>query len=131
MIFDIERFTSFEGDTGPYLLYGYARAKSILRKAKFNPKKKYEIKDLNDSERKLIFQLNKFPQIVINSYTSLAPNMIANYVFETSQIFNEFYHSNKVIGSENEQFRLILVDSFSKVVKNALSLLGIQVTEKM
>jgi arginyl-tRNA synthetase len=131
MIFDIERFTSFEGDTGPYLLYSYVRAKSILEKAKFKPKKKYSIHNLNDLEKNLVFQLNKFPQIVRNAYDSLAPNAIANYVFETSQLFNEFYHSNPVIGSENEQFRLILVDSFSQVVKNALSLLGIPIIEKM
>lgn len=131
IVFDIERFTSFEGDTGPYLLYSYVRAKSILEKAKFNHKKKYSIHDLNDLEKNLVFQLNKFPQAVRNAYDNLSPNTIANYVYETSQVFNEFYHSNPVIGSENEQFRLILVDSFSQVVKNALSLLGIPTIEKM
>jgi len=131
IVFDIERFTSFEGDTGPYLLYSYARAKSILKKAKFKSIKKYKIHNLNDLEKKLILQLNKFPQIVKNSYESLSPNLVANYAFETSQIFNEFYHSNPVIGSENEQFRLILVDSFSQVLKNALALLSISTLEEM
>lgn len=131
MIFDIERFTSFEGDTGPYLLYSYARAKSILEKAKYNSKKKYQIHNLNDSEKNLISHLGKFENIVPNSYNSLSPNLVANYAFETAQIFNEFYHANPVIGSGNEQFRLILVDSFSQVLKNALNLLGISVLEKM
>ena len=131
MVFDIERFTSFEGDTGPYLLYSYVRAKSILEKAKFNSKKKYSIANLNDMEKNLIFQLNKFPQVVENAYINLSPNLIANYAYQIAQTFNEFYHSNKVIGSENEQFRLILVDSFSQVVKNAISLLGIPIIEKM
>ncbi len=130
MVFDIERFTSFEGDTGPYLLYSYARAKSILEKAKYG-KKKYNIHNLNDSEKNLISQLGKFEGIILNAYGTLSPNLIANYAFETSQIFNEFYHSNPVIGSENEQFRLVLVDSFSQVIKNALNLLGIPVLEKM
>ena len=131
MVFDIERFTSFEGDTGPYLLYSYARAKSILKKVKFNQKKKYEIRNLNDMEKSLVFQLGKFPQILINAYKGLSPNLVANYAFETSQLFNEFYHTNQVIGSENEQFRLVLVDSFSKVLKNSLSLLGIKALEEM
>jgi len=131
MVFDIERFTSFEGDTGPYLLYSYVRAKSILEKAKFNSKKKYSIHNLNDMEKNLIFQLNKFPQIVENAYNTLSPNIIANYAYMIAQTFNEFYHSNKVIGSENEQLRLILVDSFSQVVKNAISLLSIPIIEKM
>lgn len=131
VVYDLERFTSFEGDTGPYLLYSYARAKSILAKAKFNPKKKYSIYDMNDSEKNLISKLEKFEEAVINSYNNFSPNTIANYAFETSQQFNEFYHSNQVIGSENEQFRLVLVDSFAQVLSNALSLLGIKTLEKM
>jgi len=129
--FNKEEAIRFEGDTGPYLLYSYARAKSILKKAEFNSNKKYSTHNLNDLEKNLIFQLNKFPQTVRNAYESLAPNLIANYIFETAQLFNEFYHSNQVIGSENEQFRLVLVESFSQVVKNALFLLGISTIEKM
>jgi len=131
IVFDIERFTSFEGDTGPYLLYSYARARSILEKAKYNPKKKYKIHNLNDMEKNLIFQLGKFPKVVESAYANLSPNLLANYAFESAQIFNEFYHVNKVIGSENEQFRLVLVDSFSQVLKNVLGLLGISAIEKM
>ena len=130
-VFDIERFTSFEGDTGPYLLYSYARAKSILRKANYSPKKKYSIKNLNDVEKGMISQLGNFGEVVSASYTNLSPNLIANYIFETAKKFNEFYHSNQVIGSENEQFRLVLVDSFSQVLKNGLSLLGINALEEM
>jgi arginyl-tRNA synthetase len=131
VVFDLERFTSFEGDTGPYLLYSYARAKSILGKAKYNPKKKYSPRNLNDSEKNLTSHLSSFPTVVLEAYKSLSPNLIANYAFQLSQTFNEFYHSNQVIGSENEQFRLVLVDSFSQVLKNALRLLGIPVIEKM
>ncbi len=131
IVFLKEEALAFEGNTGPYLLYSYARAKSILEKAKFNQNKKYIIKNLNNLEKDLIFQLGKFSQLVFNTYSSLAPNLIANYAFETAQIFNEFYHANQVIGSDNEQFRLILVDSFAQVLKNALSLLGIKTLEKM
>ena len=131
MVFDIERFTSFEGDTGPYLLYSYARARSILAKAKYKKDKGYSVHNLNDGEKELASQLGKFPEVVENACNNLSPNLVANYAFETAQIFNEFYHSNQVIGSANEQFRLVLVGAFSQVLKNALSLLGIKAIEKM
>src|SRR3989344_5575726 len=97
MIFDIENFVSFEGNTGPYLLYSYARAKSILRKAKYKPGP-IKITALSPAEKQLISKLAKFPEIVSHAYTQLAPNLIANYAHELSQMFNEFYHSEKVIG---------------------------------
>lgn len=131
VIFDIDRFLSFEGDTGPYLLYTYARAKSILEKAKYSSKNKYSTIYPNDKEKALIFQLGNFPQTVSHALKELSPNIIANYTYQLAQQFNEFYHSTQVIGSDNEAFRLALVDSFSQVLKNALALLGISVIEKM
>ncbi|MEK6934016.1 MAG: arginine--tRNA ligase [Nanoarchaeota archaeon] len=130
VVFNIEKFLSFEGNTGPYLLYSYARAKSILIKAKYKPEK-LVLSDPNDKEKELINKLANFPEIIINSFNNFSPNIIANYTYELSQIFNEFYHSNRVIGSENEQFRLALIDSFAQVLKNALSLLGISVIDRM
>lgn len=130
IIFDIERFLSFEGNTGPYLLYTYARAKSILRKVK-SKSKKLIINEISEKEKNIISKLSNFPQIVESAYNHLAPNIIANYAYELAQTFNEFYHSEKVIGSEKESFRLFLVESASQVIKNALSLLTIPVIEKM
>jgi arginyl-tRNA synthetase len=130
IIFDKEEATSFEGNTGPYLLYTYARAKSILRKAKFK-KAKFKIPELSDEEKQLILQLAKFPEEVRKAYNSLAPNIIANYSYQIAQQFNEFYHKTKIIGSENEQFGLALVDAFSQTLKNSLNLLGIEVLEQM
>ncbi|MEK6855265.1 MAG: arginine--tRNA ligase [Nanoarchaeota archaeon] len=131
IVFDINRFVSFEGNTGPYLLYTYARARNILRKAKYNPKLRYKIEKLSDAEKSIISELNKFGEVVYQSYISLSPNLIANYAYTLSQIFNEFYHSCPVIGSENEQFRLALVDSTSQVIKNSLNLLGISTLESL
>ncbi|MBS3089598.1 arginine--tRNA ligase [Candidatus Pacearchaeota archaeon] len=131
IIFDIERFLSFEGDTGPYLLYTFARARNILRKAKYKPSSKIEFSDLSDLEKRIVFALSQFPSVVENSYMQYSPNLIANYSFQLAQLFNEFYHKEKVIGAENEHFRLSLVDSFSQVLKNALSLLNISVIERM
>lgn len=130
IIFDKKEALRFEGNTGPYLLYTYARAKSILRKAEYKPKK-IEASKLNAQEKNLLFQLSIFPETVEKAYKSLAPNIIANYSYQIAQTFNEFYHANKVINSKEEQFRLALVDAFSQVLKNSLTLLGIQTLEKM
>lgn len=129
-VFDIEKFLKFEGNTGPYLMYTYARAKSILRKAKYKFKKP-RIKEINDSEKALISKLSLFPGVVSKSYEQFAPSLIANYTYELAQKFNEFYHSNKVISSDNEAFRLVLVGASSQVLKNALDLLAIQPLERM
>ncbi|MDP1695288.1 MAG: arginine--tRNA ligase, partial [archaeon] len=130
IVYDIDRFISFEGDTGPYLLYSYARARSILGKAK-SSSKRAKVLNVNDSEKQLILKLSQFPDVTAHAFKELSPNLIANYAFQLSQNFNEFYQSSQVIGSDTEQFRLILVDAFSQVLKNALSLLGIDVIEKM
>src|SRR3989344_606520 len=129
-IFNKDEAMKFEGNTGPYLLYTYARAKSILRKAK-SKKFKLEIPKLDETEKKLISQLSSFPEIVNKVQESFAPNLIANYAYVLAQSFNEFYHSHQVIGSENENFLLALVETSSQVLKNALNLLGIEVLEKM
>lgn len=130
VVFDIRNFLSFEGDTGPYLLYTYARARSILRKAKYKPKP-IKVSEVDNQEKNLIFQLASFPSIVEKAYQSLTPNTIANYAFTLSKTFSEFYHSHKVINSKNEAFRLSLVDAFSQVLKNALLLLQITPLEEM
>ncbi|MAG24782.1 arginine--tRNA ligase [Candidatus Pacearchaeota archaeon] len=130
MVFDIKKFIDFEGNTGPYLLYAYARARSILRKAKYK-KSKVKINQVSDKEKALILELSKFPQVVLQTCKQFAPNLIANYSYDIAQKFNEFYHAEKVIGSEEESFRLALVDSFSQVLKNSLNLLGIETLEKM
>lgn len=130
MIFDLDKFLEFEGNTGPYLLYSYARASSILRKVE-NKKKELEIPELSKEEISLILKLQKFPEIVKNAYNQLAPNLIANYSFELAQIFNEFYHSNIVLGSEEESFRLGLIKAFRNVLKSSLNLLGIRELDEM
>lgn len=132
--FDWEQALNFEGDSGPYLQYSYARASSILRKANKKTGKnniKTKIHNLKEQEIKLIKKLLNFPEVTKKASESLSPHIIANYSFELAQSFNEFYHSCPVIGSKEEGFRLKLVDSFRKVIKNSLHLLGIEVMEEM
>jgi len=130
IVFDIERFLDFQGDTGPYLQYSYARASSILRKANYK-ESKIEIKELENAELNLIRKLAEYENVVQRAYQTLSPNFVAGYSSELAQAFNEFYHACPVIGSSNEKLRLQLIDSFRIVMKDSLSLLGIDVVEEM
>ena len=128
--FNEKEAISFEGNTGPYLQYSYARASSIIKKAK--GKKPLTIpENLTKEELQLLSQISKFPNIVENAAKQMNPALIANYSHQLSQNFNEFYHANPVIGSKEEAFRLKLIDSFRTTLKNALYLLGIDVMEEM
>jgi len=128
IIFNLDESLRFEGDTGPYLLYSYARASSILKKAK---NKKVIIRNLKENEIKLIKKISLFPEIVEKAGRLMTPSLIANYSHELAQIFNEFYHNCKVVGDECDGFRWKLVDSFRICLKNALYLLGVEVMEEM
>jgi len=128
--FSWEKALEFEGNTGPYLLYSYARASSIIRKVK-KSKAKLEIFDLSKEEGALLTKIESFPTIVKKAYEELAPNLIANYAFELCQMFNEFYHAHQVLGSKEEGFRLKLIDAFRNVLKKSLNLLGIEELEEM
>lgn len=130
VVFDLDKFLEFEGNTGPYLLYSYARASSILRKVK-NKKTKMELFDLSKEENALLTKIGNYPQIVQKAYEELAPNLIANYSYELAQMFNEFYHAHVVLGSKEEAFRLKLIEAFRNVLKSSLNLLGIEPLDEM
>ncbi|MEK6847466.1 MAG: arginine--tRNA ligase [Nanoarchaeota archaeon] len=119
----------FEGDTGPYLLYSYARARSVLRKSKGAGKNKDFA--ISSKEKVLLNDLARFPEIVANANVNFNASGIAHYAYTLAQTFNEFYHSCQVIGSECEGFRLRLVKAFCQVMQNALHLLGIRALEEM
>jgi len=130
IVFSKEEALNFDGNTGPYLLYSYARANSIVKKVK---KKSKEIKivDLKEQEIDLIKKLGDFPEVVKKSNRDLAPNLIANYIYDLAQAFNEFYHECPVLGSAEEGLRLKLVEAFKIVMKSGLNLLGIQEIDEM
>jgi len=129
MIFNLKKFTSFDGDTGPYIQYTYARASSIIRKAK--DQKRFKIEELNQHELELVKKLSLFPDIVLDAFNHLNPSIIANYCYQLCQKFNEFAEFCWVIGSENESFRLALVGAFRQILKNGMNLLGIEMLEEM
>ncbi len=132
VIFDLKKFTSFDGNTGPYILYSYARAGSILKKAdskKINSQ--FRILDLEEKELELVKKLYEFPDLVVKAFDSMNPSLIAGFCYQVCQKFNEFYQSCPVIKSEKASFRLALVESFRQILRNALHLLGIDVVEEM
>ena len=129
IIFDIKKFILFEGDTGPYIQYSYARASSIIKKTKNQDK--FKVYSLEPKELELVKKLSQFPGVIMTSYKNLAPSVLANYSYQLAKIFNEFYHVCPVIGSKQEAFRLALVQAFRQILKNSLQLLGIDVIEEM
>ena len=131
--FSWETALSFEGNTGPYLQYSYARASSIIKKAdkKNFIKKIKEIPPITKSEVELIKKISDFEEVVEKAGDTMNPSLIANYSFELAQTFNEFYHNCPVIKDEQEAFRLKLVDAFRTCLKNSLYLLGIEVMDEM
>ena len=133
IIFDFDKSISFEGDSGPYLQYSYARAKSILEKAeKENVSVSVTMQDdwiITEAE-KMLYQ---FPEIVSRSSEEFAPHYIATYLIELSRAFNNFYGNNQIvkIDDETSPYKLAITEAFSIVMKNGLHLLGIETPERM
>lgn len=124
-----EESISFEGDTGPYVQYTFARANSILRKVK-NFKSDF---NFNRDEYLLVKKLAKFPDIIKEAAINYKPHHITNYVLEISKQFNEFYQKYPVLKAENNSrnSRITLVMATAQVIKNSLGLLGIKTLSKM
>lgn len=128
--FDIDESLSIEGNSGPYIQYTAARAGSVLAKAKLGNKIKIG-KEINKEELSILRFLVKYPESIEQAATRYAPNLVCNYLYELSQKYNTFYNSSKIIGSENEDFRLLLSKSVLTVLKSGLKLLGISAPERM
>lgn len=129
IMFNPKESINFDGNTGPYLLYSYARASSIIRKS--GQPGKFKINELSKIELELVKKLLEFSELVKKSYYLLEPSLLANYCYDLSKTFNEFYQNHPVIGSDDEPFRLALVEAFRIVLRNSLSLLGIETLEEM
>jgi len=128
--FSWEEALNFEGETGPYLQYSYARASSILRKSKKKPKLDMP-ENLSKSEIALIKKIANFPDIIERTSKTLNPSIMANYSYTLAKTFNEFYHATRVLDSTNEEFLLKIIEAFRTTLKNSLHLLGIEVMEEM
>ncbi len=131
--FDWDTALNFEGESGPYLQYTYARAKSILRKVKSSKPTAFKIKELSAEEKNLIIILSEFSSVVENASNSFAPHILANYASKIADSFNTFYEQSPVLkaDAETKKFRIALTEACSQVLKTSLNLLGINVLEKM
>lgn len=128
--FDVSESVSLEGNSGPYLQYAHARARSILRKADA-PAAVNPDMSLEPGERDLVRKMTEYGEVYTKAAQELMPHHIGTYLYELSQTFNRFYEKNKVIGNEREALRLQLVSDYADILKNGLGLLGIDTPEKM
>ncbi len=134
IVFDFDESISLEGNSGPYLQYTFARTCSVLAKLKSQISKlktKSQNSKLENEEISLLRALSRFEEVVEEAGGKFAPNLLCNYLFDLAQKFNLFYQKHKILESKNEEFRLVLTKAVGQIVKNGLSLLGINAPERM
>lgn len=138
MLFNPEESIDFNGNTGPFIQYTYARIRSILRKAEAQnitlPTSLNDDAPLNDKEIALIQKLNDFGAAVAQAGIDYSPSGIANYCYELTKEFNQFYHDYSILNADTEAekiTRLVIAKNVAKVIKNGMALLGIEVPERM
>ena len=133
MLFNPEESIDFNGNTGPFIQYTYARIRSILRKAP--EKSAVSAKpELSDKEVELIQKMSEYGAAVEQAGKDYSPSGIANYCYELTKVFNQFYHDFSILNEPDEQkkaVRLMLAKNVAKIIKNAMALLGIEVPERM
>ena len=136
-IFDIERFTSFEGNTGPYILYTTVRIKSILNRYKEEGGNLDTLKILaagSDSEKALMLEASKFNQVITNAYEEKAPHKICSYIYELANAFNRFYHETKILAEEDQAKKesyLALLMLVKNILEACIDMLGFEAPERM
>lgn len=133
ILFDPKSSVDFQGNTGPFIQYTYARIQSIIRKAEFDYSNAVTI-DLHDKEKELLKQLALFPETIQQAASNYSPAVIANYTYDLVKEFNSFYQNVSILGEENQDkkiFRVQLSKKVADTIKIAFSLLGIQVPERM
>ena len=136
-IFDIDRFTSFEGNTGPYILYTTVRIKSILNRYKEEGGNLDTLKILaagSDSEKALMLEASKFNQVITNAYEEKAPHKICSYIYELANAFNRFYHETKILAEEDQAKKesyLALLMLVKNILEACIDMLGFEAPERM
>lgn len=136
-VFDIDRFTSFEGNTGPYILYTIVRIKSILAKYRELGKEWSDCKiaaPVSESEKALMLVLAGYNEVMENAYAELAPHKICSFIYELANAFNKFYHETKIITEENEERRagwIALLVLTRDVLEQSIDVLGFSAPERM
>lgn len=134
ILFDPQASVDFQGNTGPFVQYTYARIQSILRKADFEYSAVIQGIDLHEKEKELIKQLELYPEVIQQAAKQYSPAVLANYTYDLVKEFNSFYQNVSILGEENQEkkiFRVQLSQKVADTIKSAFGLLGIQVPERM
>jgi len=136
ILFDPKESIDFQGNTGPFIQYTYARIQSILRKTTLNLKTIIAPNQIqiHEKEKELLKQLQLFPEVINNAANQHSPALIANYTYDLVKAFNTFYQNVSILGADNQNeklFRVQLSNTVALTIKNAFSLLGIKVPERM
>lgn len=136
ILFNPKESIDFQGNTGPFIQYTYARIQSIIRKSDFNYNVSLAVSDktLHIKEKELIKQLQLFPEVIQNAASNHSPALIANYTYELVKEFNSFYQNVSILGADDlndKIFRVQLSYKVAQTIKSAFSVLGIQVPERM
>lgn len=136
ILFDPKESIDFQGNTGPFIQYTYARIQSILRKSNIDENITLNAAEvsLQDKERELLKQLEQFPEVIQNAASQHSPALVANYTYDLVKDFNSFYQNVSILGADKEEekvFRVQLSKAVGQTVKNAFSILGIDVPERM
>ena len=136
-IFDIDRFTSFEGDTGPYILYTIVRIKSILNKYKEQGGSTEQAalqESVNESEKSLMLEISKFNAMMETAYEEIAPHRICAYIYDLANAFNRFYHETKILTEEDKEKQagwIALLALTRDILETCIDLLGFSAPERM
>ena len=134
MLFNPEESIDFNGNTGPFIQYTHARIRSILRKAAANSSLCTLHSSLNMKEIELVQKMNDYAAVVEQAGKDYSPSGIANYCYELTKEFNQWYHDYSILGAEDEatrDLRLVIARNVAKIIKNGMALLGIEVPERM
>ena len=134
ILFDPKESIDFQGNTGPFIQYTYARIQSILRKADLDVDFRFEGLPLHDKEKELLKQIQLFPEVIQNAADNHSPALVANYTYELVKGFNSFYQNVSILGADNaieKAFRVQLSNTVANTIKRGFSLLGIVVPERM
>ena len=133
MTFDPGESVDFNGNTGPFIQYTYARIRSVIRKGEGIPKSIGDIQ-MNVKEVSLIRMMHEYPEIINEASRTLNPSLVANFLYDLAKEFNQFYHDYSILSADNQEqvgLRLLIVEAIGQIVESGMDLLGIEVPERM
>jgi arginyl-tRNA synthetase len=133
MTFDPRESVDFNGNTGPFIQYTYARIRSVSRKGK-DMEKCSSSQELNEKEIALVRMIYEYPEVLREAAQALNPSLVANYLYELAREFNQFYHDHSILSADvpaQISQRLLLTDVTGNIIESGMELLGIEVPERM